>query len=103
MYPGRKIDPNSDPETDYNCNGIYGKNPATNEPYEELLCNGSNYYGFAVLGDSAGAHFELPPSWFNASEWNSTTFEDLLPKALNEFDIPMWSGWSGYETPQANR
>lgn len=52
--------------------------------------------GSIVLGDSAGAHFSFPPNWFDVSEWTNTTFDDLVPRAANEFDLPMMSATTGF-------
>jgi acyloxyacyl hydrolase len=101
IYPGRKTDSYDDPDIDYNCNGIYGTHPGTGKSWESELCGDSIQLGYAVIGDSAGAHFEIPPQWFNASDWNETTFTDIIPRALDELDLPHWSGWTGYE-PDTN-
>jgi acyloxyacyl hydrolase len=44
--------------------------------------------GVAVLGDSAGAHFEVPENWVNVTEWNNTTFSNLIYRAADELDLP---------------
>jgi len=42
-----------------------------------------------VLGDSVGAHFSIPPKYFNVSYYNDkNNFADFLPKLENELDIP---------------
>mmetsp|Transcript_3766 Transcript_3766/g.3203 ORF Transcript_3766/g.3203 Transcript_3766/m.3203 type:complete len:282 (+) Transcript_3766:252-1097(+) len=101
VYPGRKI-PARAKYSDYNCNGISGKNPETGNTYKQDFCDNTNQLGFAVIGDSAGAHFEIPPEYLNASQWKKDTFNELIPKLLDEFDIPSRSAWSGYEedTPE---
>ena len=35
-------------------------------PYEEELCGGTEPRGIMLLGDSAGAHFHIPPQWLDA-------------------------------------
>jgi acyloxyacyl hydrolase len=95
IYPGRKVNP-SDLNIDYNCNGISGVDPDTNQPWKSQLCDESNQMGFAVIGDSVGAHFEIPPQYINGSSWNSSTFDDAIPRIFDEFDLPHKSGWTGY-------
>lgn len=101
IHPGRYVDPKEDQGLDYTCNGISGRNESNNVPWRTQLCANTSAQGFAVIGDSVGAHFELPPTWFNGSAWNSTTFDDFVPRALDEFDLPEYSGWSSYynQTP----
>ncbi len=77
-----------DPTVDWNCNGIYGVNPETGKGYEEELCSGTPQYGIAYVGDSAGAHFHIPPSFMNASQIQANTFQDLVQILANEFDWP---------------
>ena len=94
IYPGRK---NSTwpAEVDHNCNGIFGVN-AQGESFEELLCSGTKYYGQAILGDSAAAHFHVPPEWVTPAKIGNTTFDDLLPILANELDWPEMSATTGY-------
>jgi len=95
IYPGRKVN-NYGPEVDHNCNGIYGVDE-TGVSWEERLCGGANApIGLVFLGDSATAHFSVPPTWVNASAINSETFSDLLLVASNELDWPQQSGSSGF-------
>jgi len=96
IYPGRKVNPTKDPTVDYNCNGIYGKDNKTQVDWKTKLCGNSSQMGYAVIGDSAGAHFSLPASWFNGSEWKEGTFDDFATRGLDEFDLPHYSGWTGY-------
>ncbi len=53
--------------------------------------------GIAVVGDSVGAHFELPEYYFNATEWNSSTFSELYTKLTDEFDLPYMGFTVGHE------
>eukprot|EP01102_Stenamoeba_stenopodia_P006161 TRINITY_DN1696_c0_g1_i1.p1 TRINITY_DN1696_c0_g1~~TRINITY_DN1696_c0_g1_i1.p1 ORF type:complete len:637 (+),score=144.82 TRINITY_DN1696_c0_g1_i1:113-1912(+) len=94
IYPGRSetVYPAN---VDHNCNGIYGTNNQ-GQSYEDLLCSGTQPMGFAILGDSAGAHFHVPPSWVTATELNSDTFKDLIQIAENEIDWPFMSAATGY-------
>jgi len=101
VYPGRKTNPFTKSDVDYNCNGIKGTNPETGKLYQEELCGESKPMGVAVFGDSAGAHFELPPQWFNASDWNSSTFDGVLGKLLDEIDLPYKSTYTGFAETSA--
>ena len=66
-HPGAKpID--DDRLLDSNCNGIFGVNPATGVPYETELCGGTAQHGVVVLGDSASAHFHIPPEFLTPAE-----------------------------------
>jgi len=96
VYPGRKSDPFSGNGLDYNCNGISGHDPATRQPYKDVLCADSGQMGVVVMGDSAGAHAEIPRAWIDATMWNSTTFKEILTVAANEVDLPHMSGYTGY-------
>lgn len=81
VYPGRAATAYG-PEVDHNCNGIAGVEPASGTPYEALYCSGANApMGVAILGDSATAHFHLPPQYVNARALN---FSGLLQLAGNE-------------------
>ncbi len=51
--------------------------------------------GTIVLGDSAGAHFSIPPPYFTASMINETTYSNLLDVISNEIDWPQRSGYTG--------
>lgn len=82
VYPGRKAS-NYGSDIDHNCNGIYGGN-STAASYEELYCANSQPRGLIMLGDSATAHFHIPPQWVTAQGWN---LNGLLPTAENEIDF----------------
>ncbi len=94
IYPGR-IDPLVNPDVDSDCNGIVGKSPQ-GQSYEQLFCSASDRRGIALLGDSAGAHFEIPPAWFNVSMWDNTTFDGALRRLEDEIDLPQASFSTGY-------
>jgi acyloxyacyl hydrolase len=96
VYAGRLPNPSWDAVEDSNCNGIYGADPKTNKPYEQLYCDGTNAMGTILLGDSAGAHFHIPPEWLTASLINSTTYSNLISVLENEFDWPMYSASTGH-------
>eukprot|EP01116_Phalansterium_solitarium_P020702 TRINITY_DN6179_c0_g1_i1.p1 TRINITY_DN6179_c0_g1~~TRINITY_DN6179_c0_g1_i1.p1 ORF type:complete len:584 (-),score=227.04 TRINITY_DN6179_c0_g1_i1:362-2077(-) len=86
------------PTVDHNCNGIAGIDNSTSKAWEDELCGSSSALGTIVIGDSGGAHFEIPPSWLNASEINKETYKDLLTVLENEFDLPELSGYTGFIT-----
>lgn len=97
VYPGRQT--TSDPReatTDANCNGISGTDSATGKTYEELYCAGSKPMGVAVLGDSATAHFRIPPDLFRVAKMDTATWSGLLPFIENEADWPMLSWGTGH-------
>lgn len=95
IYPGRGVN-NYGANVDHNCNGISGTDPNTGQSYEELLCSGTKQYGFILLGDSAGAHFHIPPQWMTAAEINNSTFSDFLEILEDEMDWPEQSSSTGY-------
>lgn len=49
-----------------------------------------------VIGDSAGAHFSVPPKYFNVTMWEKGTFSDLIPNLSNELDFPELSATTGH-------
>ena len=95
VYPGRRS--TGDPIYDSNCNGIFGIDPETSKTYEDQWCNGTSQLGVVVLGDSAGAHFHIPPEYLISKDLNVETFSDLPFILENEFDWPMLSMTTGYD------
>eukprot|EP01090_Pellita_catalonica_P010171 TRINITY_DN21636_c0_g1_i1.p1 TRINITY_DN21636_c0_g1~~TRINITY_DN21636_c0_g1_i1.p1 ORF type:complete len:602 (+),score=61.13 TRINITY_DN21636_c0_g1_i1:258-1808(+) len=94
IYPGRQ-QTNFDPLVDHDCNGISGS--ATNgTSWEELYCSSTKRMGIAIMGDSAGAHFHVPPSYVQATILNGTTFDDLIEILEMEFDWPQMSATTGF-------
>eukprot|EP01091_Cochliopodium_minus_P014608 TRINITY_DN4991_c0_g1_i1.p1 TRINITY_DN4991_c0_g1~~TRINITY_DN4991_c0_g1_i1.p1 ORF type:complete len:566 (-),score=151.84 TRINITY_DN4991_c0_g1_i1:74-1771(-) len=93
VYAGRKV-PLHNPDVDHNCNGIFGT--INGSTWEERLCTVQNL-GVIVLGDSAGAHFEIPPQYLNASEIQKGTYDGLLDVLSDEFDWPQRSAYTSYE------
>ena len=93
IYPGRKPELN-DRYTDSNCNGISGVD-SYDIPLEEKYCSSYQPKGVAVLGDSASAHFGVPVRWVRPTEFNETTFENLLFSLVNELDWPQISWATG--------
>lgn len=90
VYPGRRST-TLDPSVDHNCNGIYGGNESGS--YEDLFCKGTEQRGLIMLGDSATAHFHLPPQWLTAKGWNLNQF---LADAEDELDKPHCSWGTGH-------
>ncbi|XP_062972164.1 acyloxyacyl hydrolase [Elgaria multicarinata webbii] len=95
VYPGRRPD-NWDTGKDSNCNGIWGVDPKDGIPYEQKFCNGTESKGIILLGDSAGAHFHIPPEWVTASQMSEEGFSNLLEAISNELDWPQFSGITGF-------
>lgn len=100
-YPGRRVNSHTfSPHKDYNCNGINGTDPRGRD-YENLFCANSGQRGIIAIGDSATAHFRIPPDWFNASaivEYGNATFSGFLPLLEDEIDWPQCS-WSTGHAP----
>lgn len=85
VYPGRQTnDYAHDVNIDHNCNGIYGGNSTGS--YEDIFCSDGDRRGIILLGDSATAHFHIPPQWVTAQGWN---LDGLLSIAEDELDFPM--------------
>eukprot|EP00035_Acanthoeca_spectabilis_P000993 m.76768 g.76768 ORF g.76768 m.76768 type:complete len:578 (-) comp10553_c0_seq2:4106-5839(-) len=96
-HPGAKpVD--DDQIFDSNCNGIFGVNPVTKVPYEKELCEGTGQVGMVVLGDSAAAHFHVPPEYFEAQLIGNHTFAHIEEILTNEFDWPMLSASTAFYT-----
>ncbi|KAM7121544.1 acyloxyacyl hydrolase [Molossus nigricans] len=94
-YPGRRPD-NWDVHQDSNCNGIWGVDPKDGIPYEKKFCEGSEPRGIILLGDSAGAHFHIPPEWITASQMSLKSFIDLPSALTDELNWPQLSGATGF-------
>lgn len=109
MYPGRRPD-NWDVKSDSNCNGIWGVDPKDGIPYEEKFCKGADSQGVVLLGDSAGAHFHIPPEWMTVTQMSTrldrlsvSTFtqeKSLQSQRLTEH-FPKW--WFFTKSPQFNK
>lgn len=95
IHPGRATRPEgSTDDVDWNCNGVFGANATAS--YEELFCSGPNApRPLVALGDSATAHFHLPPQWFTAKGWNLDGLESTL---ADEMDFPACSWSTGHST-----
>lgn len=94
-YPGRRPD-RWDEDRDSNCNGIWGIDPKDGIPYEKKFCEGSEPRGIVLLGDSAGAHFHVPPEWITASQMSLKSFFSLPTALTDELDWPQLSGATGF-------
>ena len=95
VYPGRLVN-NYDNSVDHDCNGIVGANSTGS--YEDIFCKDYPGRGLILLGDSATAHFHIPPQWITAQGWN---LDGLLPVLENEFDFPMCSWGSAHVSPES--
>lgn len=94
IYPGRHtVD---DSTVDTNCNGIMGVEPISGKTYESLWCNGTQQMGTIVLGDSASAHFHIPPAWITSREMSEAAYTDMMMVLEDEFDWPMMSTVTGF-------
>lgn len=94
VRPGRGSQlPGEDPNVDHNCNGISGVDAASGKSYEELWCEGTDRRGVTILGDSAAAHFDIPPSYLRHQKWS---LKNLVPVAEDEADWPQCSWATGY-------
>lgn len=88
VYPGRRV---RNGAKDTNCNGIP-------DDHEDTLCNVPQY-GLMSLGDSATAHFSLPPQWVTAATIGPDTYKgvfNLLNVITDEADWPVCSSSTGH-------
>ncbi|XP_014742349.1 PREDICTED: acyloxyacyl hydrolase [Sturnus vulgaris] len=95
VYPGRRPD-NWDAKSDSNCNGIWGVDPKDGIPYEEKFCKGADSKGVVLLGDSAGAHFHIPPEWMTITQMSAKSFVNLPMAFSDELDWPQFSEITGF-------
>ena len=58
-----------------------------------MFCSGTEQRGLIMLGDSATAHFHLPPQWLTADGWN---LEGARQFGANELDFPQCSWGTGH-------
>ncbi|CAF3362404.1 unnamed protein product [Rotaria socialis] len=95
VYPGaQSVD--GDSVIDHNCNGIYGLDSTTGQPWETEFCNDTQRLGIAVLGDSISAHFHLPEQWLDAKQLSTAVFQHLTFILENELDWPQLSASTGH-------
>lgn len=97
VYPGRRAS-DLGPNVDHNCNGIKGVAP-DGQSYEDKLCSGTKQYGLIALGDSATAHFSVPPKWITPSTIGEKTYADLFSVISNEADYPHCASSTGHGDP----
>uniref|UniRef100_A0A674JAT3 Saposin B-type domain-containing protein n=1 Tax=Terrapene triunguis TaxID=2587831 RepID=A0A674JAT3_9SAUR len=71
-----------------------GVDPKDGIPYEKKFCKESK--GIILLGDSAGAHFHIPPEWMTAAQMSLKSFSNLPVALTNELDWPHFSGTTGF-------
>ncbi|XP_065843425.1 acyloxyacyl hydrolase-like [Oscarella lobularis] len=83
---------------DSNCNGIVGMYDSERTREDVFCCNVSisKNLGVIVLGDSAAAHFHIPPQWLEVQNMSSKTYDNLYLALANEFDWPMLSMATGF-------
>ena len=79
VYPGRKSSTFPD-SIDQDCNGISGRD-SLGRSYEKQLCEGSDRRGIISLGDSATAHFRIPPQYLTAADYKRLVQEMLVRTA----------------------
>ncbi|KAM9308247.1 acyloxyacyl hydrolase [Gastrophryne carolinensis] len=96
VYPGRRPK-DWDVLYDSNCNGISGFDPEDGIPYEKKFCDGSETRGVIILGDSAAAHFHIPPEWITASQISKDAFSNMVLSLSNELDWPQFSMVTGFQ------
>lgn len=95
VYPGRKS-ASVGATSDYSCNGISGTQPASGQPWKEVMCSKTQQRGMAVIGDSAGAHFSIPVGWVTPSTISLATYSNFFSVLSDEFDFPENSAYTGY-------
>uniref|UniRef100_A0A670JJ60 Acyloxyacyl hydrolase n=1 Tax=Podarcis muralis TaxID=64176 RepID=A0A670JJ60_PODMU len=88
VYPGRRPD-NWDADKDSNCNGIWLLKLL-------IVFHRHRVQGNHFVGDSAGAHFHIPPEWVTASQMSVKAFSNLPEAFADELDWPQFSGATGF-------
>ncbi|XP_069586330.1 acyloxyacyl hydrolase isoform X1 [Ranitomeya imitator] len=96
IYPGRSPK-DWDSLQDSNCNGIWGFDPEDGIPYEKKFCAGTDSKGIIILGDSAAAHFHIPPEWLTPMTLSKNSFSNLALAISNELDWPQFSMYTGFQ------
>jgi acyloxyacyl hydrolase len=96
IYPSRFV--STHPATvDHNCNGISGVD-STGMSFEEKFCKNTGQMGIVTIGDSAAAHFRIPPFIFDAiTTFNDSDWDGMLHLVLNEMDWPECSWSTAFE------
>lgn len=99
VHPGRSSS-NYGPSVDHNCNGIFGASPNGTD-YESMFCANSGRRSVVVVGDSAAAHFRIPPFLLTPSlVFNDSLWDNMLHLVMNGLDWPECSSWTGYQNPE---
>jgi acyloxyacyl hydrolase len=99
IYPGT-IPADSDKQVDSNCNGIFGMDNKTGVAFEDEFCSGAySPRGLIIVGDSATAHFSVPPAWLTAKSFTVETMDGLLGIATDELDWPACSWSTAHKDP----
>ncbi|XP_068090625.1 acyloxyacyl hydrolase [Hyperolius riggenbachi] len=96
VYPGKRPT-DWDAVYDSNCNGIWGFDPEDGIPYEKKFCEGTEAKGIVILGDSAAAHFHIPPEWLTPMQMSKDTFSNMVLAFSNELDWPQFSMFTGFQ------
>ncbi|XP_044148977.1 acyloxyacyl hydrolase [Bufo gargarizans] len=96
IYPGRSPK-DWDALQDSNCNGIWGFDPEDGLPYEKKFCEGTDSKGIIILGDSAAAHFHIPPEWMTPLTMSKSSFSNMALAISNELDWPQFSLYTGFQ------
>ena len=94
IYPGRRDAGAHGVAVDHDCNGISGADAASGKSYEELYCAGTPRRGLIHIGDSATAHFHLPPQWLSKNGWG---LRNVLSDAEDELDQPACAWGTGHK------
>ncbi|KAJ6662060.1 hypothetical protein lerEdw1_012907 [Lerista edwardsae] len=66
------------------------------ESFNEMLSSGTESEGIILLGDSAGAHFHIPPEWLTPTQMSVEAFANLPMAISNELDWPQFSSTTGF-------
>ncbi|KAG8572519.1 hypothetical protein GDO81_012071 [Engystomops pustulosus] len=96
IYPGRSPK-DWDSQQDSNCNGILGFDMEDGLSYEKKFCEGTDSRGIIILGDSAAAHFHIPPEWMTPLNMSKNSFSNLALAISNELDWPQFSMYTGFQ------
>ncbi|KFP34134.1 Acyloxyacyl hydrolase, partial [Colius striatus] len=57
---------------------------------------GADSQGVVLLGDSAGAHFHIPPEWMTVTQMTAKSFANLPMAFTDELDWPQFSEITGF-------
>ncbi|XP_075684676.1 acyloxyacyl hydrolase [Rhinoderma darwinii] len=96
IYPGQSPK-DWDTIEDSNCNGIWGFDRKDGLPYEKKFCEGTDSKGMIILGDSAAAHFHIPPEWMIPMNMSKNSFSNMALAISNELDWPQFSMYTGFQ------